>query len=664
MGSRLAKINDFFHLRYMVLILIFSVLFTGCISSIGLNKEINKIDADGKTLLYLAIDREDTQAVKELIEDGADVNLIAENEYSPLILACQKGNFEIIKLLIENGADINYQMGDNTYALYQLVGYQDLDSKKDYLAMVKYMVENGADYRKDGFNNYSLLHASKDIKITKYLIELGMDIHALSKNNATTLIGSVANNGSGTEITEYLIEHCVDLNATAKFNGRELNAYEMGIKSNRLKSANIIKKAMSNPPKHCIETNVIPPIVEFYNLPQIYDANSGSITINVRAQGSGIGNTYLIVNGAEFVNSDSNGTNIKKFSVKLLEGINIIQAYAYDMENKEKSQIINNNFVYKINRDPAMHAIIIGTGELKESSKLLETTLNERAKELFSSVNITYLNEDESTTNTAILEQIKSLKNVAKSDIFVLYSSSLKLLEQDNKSAEELKNAIENIPAMKKLLLFDTNKSSLINEKIVKQLVEKQDENLSIAAILAINDMDIDSSQTDGNRLFVNMLIKGLSGDADANKDRYVNSIELVNYISEFNLTNNIKDKLSLLNFNTGKEFNIAKTKDENFKIGRFEFLVSDESIFINIKDPVKQHFRFTNMNGEYKIVIDFDSDVYTQHTIKDLQSSKFVNVKVGYHRDFYRIAVQTRDKVKYDLKTKDDGIEIILREK
>ena len=48
-------------------------------------------------------------AVKLLIDKGADVNAQDTMGWTALILAADKGNLEIVRLLIEKGADVNAQ---------------------------------------------------------------------------------------------------------------------------------------------------------------------------------------------------------------------------------------------------------------------------------------------------------------------------------------------------------------------------------------------------------------------------------------------------------------------------------------------------------------------------------------------------------------------------
>lgn len=62
----------------------------------------------GRRKYALSIGRitEDQNIPEYLIQNGADVNVVANNK-TPLLIACMENDVELAKLLIENGADIN-----------------------------------------------------------------------------------------------------------------------------------------------------------------------------------------------------------------------------------------------------------------------------------------------------------------------------------------------------------------------------------------------------------------------------------------------------------------------------------------------------------------------------------------------------------------------------
>lgn len=63
-------------------------------------KELNE-------MLFLACQESSLEAVKLLVENGANVNENDENDITPLMIAAQNDQFEIGKYLIESGADVN-----------------------------------------------------------------------------------------------------------------------------------------------------------------------------------------------------------------------------------------------------------------------------------------------------------------------------------------------------------------------------------------------------------------------------------------------------------------------------------------------------------------------------------------------------------------------------
>ena len=67
------------------------------------NQQIKMLNND----LYKAVENNEFDIVKTLIENGADVNTRDEVDRSPLFLASYKRNIEIVRLLLDYGARIN-----------------------------------------------------------------------------------------------------------------------------------------------------------------------------------------------------------------------------------------------------------------------------------------------------------------------------------------------------------------------------------------------------------------------------------------------------------------------------------------------------------------------------------------------------------------------------
>ncbi len=78
--------------------------------------------------LFNAARMGDTDTLRELIGQGADINVQDERGYTPLIIACYNGQPEAARLLLESGANVNAQdFGGNTALMgVCFKGYPDI----------------------------------------------------------------------------------------------------------------------------------------------------------------------------------------------------------------------------------------------------------------------------------------------------------------------------------------------------------------------------------------------------------------------------------------------------------------------------------------------------------------------------------------------------------
>lgn len=97
---------------------------------------------------FSAVERGDFNTVKELIENGANVDARDRMMNTPLIRAASLGNAKMVELFLEHGADINAQNADGQTALIAAADYNrhlgnlDVDS---YEATIKLLLDAGAD---------------------------------------------------------------------------------------------------------------------------------------------------------------------------------------------------------------------------------------------------------------------------------------------------------------------------------------------------------------------------------------------------------------------------------------------------------------------------------------------------------------------------------------
>lgn len=75
--------------------------------AIASGEDINKYLTSGATFLHQAILAGDVDAVRLLLEAGADPSVQDKTSNPPLHLACMHGHPAIVRLLLEYGADVN-----------------------------------------------------------------------------------------------------------------------------------------------------------------------------------------------------------------------------------------------------------------------------------------------------------------------------------------------------------------------------------------------------------------------------------------------------------------------------------------------------------------------------------------------------------------------------
>jgi len=119
------------------------------------------------TPLLLAIDNNCNSIVKDLLENGANANLPQSNGTTPLMMAAQRDNLENVKLLIQYGAEINAVNEDDMQGALVIAENWDV---------IRFLVQSGADLEiRDDWGQTPLAIAARigDEKKAEILLELG-----------------------------------------------------------------------------------------------------------------------------------------------------------------------------------------------------------------------------------------------------------------------------------------------------------------------------------------------------------------------------------------------------------------------------------------------------------------------------------------------------------
>jgi ankyrin repeat protein len=198
------------------------------------NKKMSdiKIEVDAPDNLLKTIEKGNLGKVKQLIENGADLQVKNEDKQTALYIAAKNNQFAILKYLIEQGANIQAKEKDNWSILHRAV-------ESNHLSMVRYLIEKGADIfaknneketpfdrakNKDYIEivNYfldgeSLLESAEkgDLTKIKSLVELkGLYLETKNSGKQTALYTAAKNNHF--LIVKYLVEQGAEINAREK----------------------------------------------------------------------------------------------------------------------------------------------------------------------------------------------------------------------------------------------------------------------------------------------------------------------------------------------------------------------------------------------------------------------------------------------------------------
>lgn len=326
-----------------------------------------------------------------------------------------------------------------------------------------------------------------------------------------------------------------------------------------------------------------PPQVSIVDTPQVTDKDEITVNLKITDNGGGIGDIKLYLNGTS-VMLDGRGLQIKSkqsasisksYQIKLSQGLNIIKAIVFNDENTMQSNETRQEITafFPIAAKPKMHALIIGINDYdnpklklmfaRADAELFGDTIKEATAGLFSEATIKKLTGKKDTSKENILKELKSLQKLHPDDLFVFYAashgiidsgeyfmltsdvgslSSAKLKEKAI-SQTELKELIANIPTTKKLIVIDTCSAGALGDAIQMAMMTRGVSEETAMKILsyAVGSMVISAATSQqealegykGHGLFTYVITEGLKGKADSDKDGFIKTLELANYVDD-----------------------------------------------------------------------------------------------------------------------------------
>ncbi|KAJ4256704.1 hypothetical protein NW762_008800 [Fusarium torreyae] len=156
--------------------------------------------------------------VKMLVEAGADVNRLVDENHSPLLLAMQVGRFDIAEYLLRNGADPNAKGLEDGGFPIQVIPDSGMHSIEDILSIVRLLLEAGADVNAPPNVDFPLTPLQGAIikkigELADLFMAAGAEIHAPAFwQRGKTALQAAASIGN-LELAKTLVAQGVDVNA-------------------------------------------------------------------------------------------------------------------------------------------------------------------------------------------------------------------------------------------------------------------------------------------------------------------------------------------------------------------------------------------------------------------------------------------------------------------
>ena len=184
---------------------------------LNVKHDINKRDDSGFAPLHLTCLHGKTEIVQQLIDRGANVNLLSEKDLlSPMACLAQgranlnfnEGTFyKIVSILKKAGGSINRTKDEATPPVKAAIVHGDLDLLDFFMSVHVHIFVEDTDKR-SMLHHCSLNPNSNSISVLRRLIDRGLDINGQDSDGNTPL--HLALNPFNREIAEYLISAGAD----------------------------------------------------------------------------------------------------------------------------------------------------------------------------------------------------------------------------------------------------------------------------------------------------------------------------------------------------------------------------------------------------------------------------------------------------------------------
>ena len=339
----------------------------------------------------------------------------------------------------------------------------------------------------------------------------------------------------------------------AKLQGQDISSYAKGI-------------SLSD-----IAASGAAPAVDILNKNSTSQSRDIMLDFSVTDKGGGIGSVNVSLNGRVINVSDGSKNTVAQYSwpLSLSNGENTITVSAYNSAGKIESV----KSVYKISwqgkeEKPELYVLAVGINQYRDKSLQLNYAVSDaqavqkkfllQNNKLYNAIHIECLFDSEATKKNINKKFSELSSKIKTDDVFILYIAGHGTVHKDGdyyfipadfryKSEDEislsgvsktdLTKNLSLINASKSLVILDTcNSGAFISDKgqrgmSEKTAIDRLSRATGHATIVAAGDTQSAMEGYNGHGLFTYVLVEGLNGKADTNKDGFITLTELSNYI-------------------------------------------------------------------------------------------------------------------------------------
>lgn len=323
------------------------------------------------------------------------------------------------------------------------------------------------------------------------------------------------------------------------------------------------------------------PTIALIDPPKSVASDQYTLRLRVADGGGGVGDVRIYLNGSAVVMERTRSLQVTaaagqelSYPMRLVNGKNLIRAVAFNADNTMQSRDVTHELEAKLVtvRRPSLHAIVIGIQQFENprlnlmfaeaDAKLFADTIQAKSQGLFETVNVTRLIGRENTTKAKVVAALEDVKSKAgPEDLFAFFvashgtvdegdyflitsnvgSTSSLRLRRDAISQNELRDLLANVPATKKLIILDTCHAGKLGDALqVAMMTRGMSEETALKVLSRAMGTTILSASTSlqeavegykGHGLFTYVIAEGLNGAADTDKDGFIKTTELADYV-------------------------------------------------------------------------------------------------------------------------------------